>query len=424
MNTMDRFAYLIPAEAFVFKAGDRWCFDTPVGKPGIEHWLLDQELNPEQVKTILNERLYHRVMGVDILPGEREIAEVEGSKFINVWVAPTIIPQEGDFPSIERILSRLTGDDVDGMEWLCHWLAYKVQNPGIMPRVAVVFATAHGAGKGTLYRILQEMLGKDNCVNIGKEALDSKFNSHWAQKLLCLADEVVSNEHSGDSSNRLKILIDSTYITLEGKGKDQRSIKNRLAWIFASNDTITPVMLEDGDRRYTVFSNHEPLDNEYRTFINGLFEKDRETLTPQFYREIQAFYHELLSLEVEHDLVKTPYINAAKSAIVNASASTQDLFFEEMDRRGLKTILAKIAPFGDYQFMSTPKAWMSPEGWVDGDSLYRVFTAYAKCIGGRSIKQNRFNSALMNHRPQWVPHERDGITYFAVPGGADVVHTR
>lgn len=422
--SMDQFAYLIPAEAFVFKMGPRWCFETPVGKSGIEHWLLDQGLSPEEVKTVLSERLYHRVMGSDILPGEPEIAEVEGVKYINVWVPPSLMAKEGEYPNIERILGRLTGDDEAGMEWLCHWLAFKIQNPALIPRVAVVFATVPGAGKGTLYRILQEMLGKDNCANIQKDALDSNFNSHWAQKLLVLADEVIGSEHANDTSQKLKIFIDSASITLEGKGKDQRIVKNRLAWIFASNDTISPINLEEGDRRYTVFSNHEPLDNDYKEFINGLFERDRDTLTPRFRREIQAFYYELLHLDVDFDLVKSPYKNKAKEAIVNASASTQDLFFEEMAARGLGPIIKKVGNYGDYQFMASPRTWLTPEGYADLDALYRVFTAYARCIGGRAIKQNRFLAALSNHRPAWSPHEVDGHTYYEVPGGKDVVLSR
>ena len=63
---------------------------------------------------------------------------------------------------------------------------------------------------------------------------------------------------------------------------------------------------------------------------------------------------------MDFDLVKSPYKNKAKEAIVNASASTQDLFFEEMATRGLGPILKKVGNYGDYQFMSTPRTWLTP----------------------------------------------------------------
>lgn len=408
------FVYYIPAERFVYKTGGKWAFHSPVSKAGITHWLLSHKWDEEQISVVLKGYLYPKVVGTDIFAGKGELVEESGSTWINLWKAPTLEPKEGAYPNIERILDWLTGHDAGGVEWLCHWLALKVQNPEIVPKVAVVMGTQPGAGKGTLYRVIQEMLGEDNCTNIGRAALESQFNARWAQKLFCLADEVVSNDNSPDVANRLKMLIDSTYIELEGKGKDQVSVKNRLAWIFASNDKISPVVVEDGDRRYTVFTNYDDVASDYVEAVNSLYQEDRVTVTPEFYAEIQAFYHDLLNLKVDLGLVRYPFVTKAKKGLINANAPSHDLFFERFQKAGLDKIIQDVAPFCDYRFLQDRNVW-STEDTIQEQALYRLFTAYTRHIGGKAMRMNRFLTALNNNRPVWEPLKKNGDTYYHFP---------
>lgn len=408
------FAYLIPAEAFVYKVGGRWAFETPVGRSGILHWLLTRGIPAEEANMLLKGYMYHQVHGAEMFPGGPEIhTEPDGSKFINTWTAPTLVPEEGEYPSITRVLSWLTGNDDDALFWLVNWLALKVQNPAIVPKVACVFSTEPGAGKGTLFRIIEEMLGRENCANIDRGALENKFNARWARKLFVLADEVMSNENVADVSNRLKVLIDSTYIELEGKGKDQRSVKNRLAWVFASNDKISPVSVESGDRRYSVFSNQDTIPPDYKVFVNGLYAADRDGMTEEFQKEIQAFYYDLLHLEVDRKLAAKPYSNGARDMLIEAALPTHAMFCKEIDNRGVDRLIAEMVSQGEYQLTQTKKDWDRKEG-ISAQVLYQVYGHYCKKVGARNMRLNRFLVAIRNHRPLWPVTVLDNMEFFQV----------
>lgn len=397
-NLFYEFAYVIPLQGFIYKTGGAWNFDKPVKKEGIVHYLLERGMGQGDILTMLKDKAYLKVFGAEMLPNEPAMyRDRDGNAFINLWVPPTLKPAPGDYPTIEMLLRWLCGNDEAGVEWMVHWLALKVQQPDIVPKVAAVFSTKQGAGKGTLFRIIEEMLGAPNVVQISRNSLESRFNAMWAQKLFVLADEVMTNENVKDVSDRLKQLIDSKNIELEGKGRDQVSSKNRLAWLFASNDTTSPVTVERGDRRYSVFFNHDPLPDDYRQAISNCYEADRLTMTQAFLGELQGFYYDLLNLDVDRGLVSMPYVNEAREQLIEASLPSHEMFFRDVDENGIDPYLEQ-----PWQLSTRPRPeWDFGENGIATEVLYKAYAEYCKQTGQRAFKMNRFGMAAKHHRPAW-----------------------
>jgi hypothetical protein len=396
------FAYMVPSEKFVYRSAGAWNLTEIVGKEGIEHHLLEIGWEGEAIKTVLEERAYLKVYGWDLAPGQKSVfANEEGRCLLNTWRPPDLKPAPGDWPTIRRVVEWLTRGDPKGVEWLLGWMAWKIQQPDLVPKLAVVLATQPGGGKGTLAHCMRLMLGPQNTSVLKREELESRFNARWVDKLFVLADEVLSHENVKDISQLLKILIDGNEIQLEAKHRDGRAVRNRLAWMFASNDSIAPVVVEQGDRRYSVFANHEPLPAGYRASLDACFEADRVTMTPAFSAEVAAFYDYLLKLPVDREFVSRPFDNVDRRLLVEASLPTHEMFFRHVDEGGLDEILDTIAHYHDFAAQQSRAEWdFGPEG-VACQMVYRAYQEFCKRIGGKPLKMNRFGVAAQNRPGAW-----------------------
>lgn len=416
MEQLDRllgsFAFSVDAQGFVFKEHGRWKREGAVGREAAMNFLLMRGASVELATEILTERQFLKVKGFGMSPGSAEFfPDAEGNLYINTYVPPVLQPVKGDYSRIKRILDWLTLEDEAGLTWLLHWMAQKVQAPGCLPKVAVVFSTVQGGGKGTIARLLMHMLGTENCAAITRANLENRFNARWAEKLLVLADEVMTSDNMLDVSDRLKVLIDSETIELEGKGKDQRTVTNRLAWIFASNDVVAPVKLERSDRRYTVFANHEPLTAEYDSLVRAVaHEAQKEQPAAWFKAELSAFYWELLNLAVDTRLVARPYENESRRQLIQANLSGHDQFFDYIAEEGVDELLESVMMMSDWTLSRSRTDWDFGEEGLAFAVLYQCYVAYCKRVNSRALRSNKFAQAIRAYRCKdggpWEPVKR------------------
>lgn len=406
-DAVPEFVYVVPLEKFVYRSGAGWEINSPVGKEGIRHHLLNAGHDRTEIEDLLKTRAYYKVHGWDLIPNAEPIFRNQhGLVYINTWTPPDLEPLPGPYPTIERLFAHLTCGDVEGQRWLKHWIANKIQNPALVPKVAILFGTTPGAGKGTLAAIIRRMLGEKNTAVVKRGELENKFNSRWIDKLFVLADEVVSGENMRDLSEMLKVLIDGGEIELEAKHQNQRAIRNRLAWIFASNDKMTPIAIHGGDRRYTVFNNHAPLEDDYVRALNGCFSRDRSTPTPEFLAEISAFYHDCLTLEVDTALVARPHLNEDREALIEANLGSQDEFFQYVNEFGVDDLLEGLMQHHPVALNSrTRPYWDFGAEGLSAHILYRCYVEFCLRNGRRPVGSNRLGIALRNLKPAW-PHRR------------------
>jgi hypothetical protein len=395
--------FYIPSEKWMLRNPDgTWDVTNRVGRIGAEMYLASIGWPPAMAKMFLKSaELQVLVYGAEMCPGQPIICEdAEGRAVVNLWRPPTLVPKPGTFPTIDRVLNHMTAGDAAGRKWLETWLAYKIQNPDAVPKVAVIFATSQGAGKGFLARVVAEILGPANCAVVKQQELGNKFNKRWIRSLFVLGDEVISNENIRDISQLLKILVDGGELELEGKYENQTSVRSRLAWMFASNDRISPLALEDSDRRYTFFSNFDPVSPEYTTAMNACFEADRVTLTEEFKTEIAAFADYLLKLPVDAVYVTKPYKNADRADLIEANLQSHELFIREIADQGLEPLL-EAAKIRDASLVALDEAeWNFGEAGIATGVLYKVYRTFCKDSGQHPLRINKFGAALKRH--QWV----------------------
>lgn len=404
-DTVDapRYVYVVPWEKFVYRTPEGWAFTEPVGKEGITNFLLEAGWSLSQIKEDLSRCNYVRVSGYECAPGEPSVfAGPDGRLRVNSWVRPSLVPKAGPTPRLDRIIDWLVNHDPTGIKWLKHWMAWKVQQPAVVPKVAVVITTTPGAGKGTLATVMAHMLGPQNCDTVKREHLENKFNARWVQKLFVLGDEILSSENARDISASLKVYIDSTNLELEAKFQNQKSVRNRLAWMFASNDPVSSVVVEPNDRRYTVFANHDPIPEDYRQMFLSCFGPDRATPTEDFMSEMAALYHELLGIEVDIDWVSRPYDNAAREALIHVNTPAHELFFRHVEEHGINPMLdAAMQKLDLYQVARTEWDW--GEDGVRTDVLYQCYRKFCERSGHHPTKVNKFAQAMRKARPLWTP---------------------
>lgn len=403
------FCFIVPLEKFVYKRRGYWNLAEPVSKEGLRHHLLAEGWDQTDIKVLLENRGYLKCYGWDRVPNKAEVfKDIDGKLFINTWVKPSLKAEPGPYPRIQAILDWVTTSDPEAQRWLKSWLSVKVKNPEYVPKVAVVLTTEQGGGKGSLAYILRHMLGPENCSTIKRETLENRFNSSWADKLFVLADEILSDEHMKDVSNLLKQLIDGDTIELEGKFKDTRAVKNRICWVFASNSTTTPLLLEASDRRYSVFSRHDPIPEDYARLVASCFMPDNSP-EPEFEKEMSGFYHELLNMEVDRYFVSRPFHTEARQSLIDASRSSHDDYCKWVDEQGIDELVEYVVKHVDFHLSSTRSQWDFGEEGVSTQIIYRTYVEHCKRSGTRPLKIQKFGAAIRNHRPTW-PFVKKAIT--------------
>ncbi len=412
-NEAPEFAFVVPAEKYIYKAGGKWRLDQFVGKEGIKAHLVTRGWPMEEVNRTLETKSHLIVHGFDIAPGEGDlfVDPEDDNTYINTWVPPRLKPSDepGPWPSVERVMRFLVNDDEGGYQWLLNWAALKAQSPGVLPKVAVVFSTRPGAGKGTFARIFQEILGEKNCETIGRENLESRFNTAWVGKLFVMADEVSSSgESMRDIKEKMKQYIDSPRVQVEGKGKDARSVPNHAAWVVASNDRIAPVVVEPGDRRYTIFVNHKDA-SEIRKFCFSLYLDDHFTLQPFFEQEVQNFWRYLLDLKVERQLVSRPYENDNRQEMIDASLPSHEAFINHVNSEGLDSLIERFRKTGELAGLDDSEYRLA-DGSYTTAFIYQCYREFCKQTGQHPLKLNKFGvvarSTWKRHRPTTAAGKR------------------
>jgi putative DNA primase/helicase len=187
---------------------------------------------------------------------------------INLFDGIAMEPVDGDVQPVldlVRYLTSRTSDNADeadeNMHWLLCWLAYPLQHMGAKMRTAIVMHGDEGAGKNFLFDIWVAIFGKYGAM-VGQDELEDKFNDWRSCKLAVVGDEVSSRQELVHNKNRLKALITTPTVQINPKNMPRREEKNHMNVVFLSNE-ITPLALDNSDRRYFVVYTPRAKDHGY-----------------------------------------------------------------------------------------------------------------------------------------------------------------
>lgn len=152
----------------------------------------------------------------------------------NLWRGFGVPEVEGDWSLIRRHVEDVLADGDKALaDYIIRWTAWKLQNPGAVPRVALGFRGEEGIGKGFWFNGLVSIFGHHGLRVHNMSGVSGRFNAHMRHLCFLFADEVsvVDEEQEG----ALKGIITEPRLPIEGKGKDIIQAENHLAVGMASN---------------------------------------------------------------------------------------------------------------------------------------------------------------------------------------------
>ena len=188
---------------------------------------------------------------------------------VNIYRKPDVAVRAGNVSRFERYLSLLLPDARDRQILICY-LAALVQNPGVKFQWAPVLQGVEGNGKTLVASCAAYALGRKYTHQPIAKHLGGQFNSYLEGKLFIIVEEI-HMEGRRAMLDDLKPLITNLEIEIEGKGVDQRMIRNTTNWFFCTNYEDA-VLKNRNDRRYAIFfTAQQSVDDLVRDGMGGEF---------------------------------------------------------------------------------------------------------------------------------------------------------
>lgn len=162
------------------------------------------------------------------------------------------------------------------------WVASLAFHPERRTCIAVLLhGASNGTGKGTLGEILMELVGRSNTAKPmnAVQSLTGRFNATLEGKVLFIVDELYEGG-SFKLANGIKAKITESSLEIEPKGQEMRKIDN-FCNFYATSNHLTPLWLDDKDRRWEVYSveYQEETKAQHKIAVGSFrkwFENDRE----------------------------------------------------------------------------------------------------------------------------------------------------
>lgn len=218
---------------------------------------------------------------------------------------------------LEHFIYVICSKNMEVFHYLCSWIAFLLQKPGVKIGTALVLVGIQGTGKTMFTNAICQLLGVYGIENANLNNITGKHNSQILNKMLIVVNEVDSSFGlKRDSSNILKTLITEKSIDINPKHKETFTALNYANFIFVSNNFI-PIRIEPDDRRYCVLQ------------VNGKY-KENYTYFGQLFDSFAAdgFYENLLTFFLNQDIdnwnpEKTLPFTEAKKTIIDACAGSK-----------------------------------------------------------------------------------------------------
>jgi hypothetical protein len=176
------------------------------------------------------------------------------SNYYNLWL-PFDMEFINDYTYNEEAVNKfrkhiliLCGNDSIVADYFEKWIAQMIQYPAIKS-VCPTLISKEGAGKGTLMKLLEKMLGTSKVYETAEPSRDiwGDFNGIMADTFLVNLNEL-SKKETIESEGRIKKLITDDSITINNKGVSQYKIKSYHRFIITTNKE-DPIGTNKDDRR-------------------------------------------------------------------------------------------------------------------------------------------------------------------------------
>ncbi|MDQ7083886.1 MAG: DUF5906 domain-containing protein [Sulfurovum sp.] len=230
------------------------------------------------------------------------------------------------YPHINRLLDNLFVTD-DRKKYFINWLATALITRK-KNRTAILVRGRQGTGKGLVWeQIIEYAAGSDYCATIGNDDLSTNFNSAMENKLFILANEIKGMFREGNAMyEKLKMYITDDELRVEQKRLDSRKVKNYFNVFLASNNT-TPLQIQSGDRRYTVY---ETADEKIKDVAEREFDLTIEQFIKKIKEERDGFISDLFCYDYDAQIATQCQDTEEKERIYRASVTKSEIICEKI----------------------------------------------------------------------------------------------
>lgn len=182
------------------------------------------------------------------------ILTIEGLPMLNAYVPIAVPRMVGDVSPFLNHVRKMLPDGRDA-EYLLHWMASAVQNPGAKFQWWPVIQGTKGNGKTLLLECMMAAIGTRYSHLVNPEAMQKtggQFNSWIERKLFLGFEEIHNPESRRDFADMMKSTVTNRRIAAEGKGTAQDTVDNRANGMALTNYRDA-MPIDDDERRWGIF---------------------------------------------------------------------------------------------------------------------------------------------------------------------------
>lgn len=175
-----------------------------------------------------------------------------GRVYVNEYVNQDGARMSGDASPFYNHIKIMLPNDRDA-EILLSWMAALIQYPGKKFLWSPFIQGVEGNGKSLIARVLSYAIGVDHVEDVDPEDFcnsGGKFNSYIKNHRLAVLEEIKTGARN-QAEAALKRFIGSNRIQMQGKGKDQHTIRTCINWLLNSNHKDA-IHITDHTRRFAV----------------------------------------------------------------------------------------------------------------------------------------------------------------------------
>ena len=250
----------------------------------------------------------------------------------------------------------LCGHDENVYDYFIKWIAQMIQYPHIKS-IMPTFISKEGAGKGTMFKLFEKMLGSKKIFETTNPSRDvwGDFNSVMCNCFLVNLNEL-SKKDTMEAEGRIKSLITDYSLVINQKGLPQYKIKSYHRFIATTNNE-EPITSTNGDRRNLIIrsSDEKKGDVNYFSTIHNYLEDINVVKTCyEYFKSIEGMdnFHRIPLPQTKHqtnlkELSKSPielwlesftreHLDDKQQTIELFSSEVYELFTQWCDDNGIK----------------------------------------------------------------------------------------
>lgn len=205
---------------------------------------------------------------VDIYPNIKDCPD----NIFNLWTpfAMEILTDSYNHKQMELdfILNHikiLCNNDENVYSYFIKWIAQMIQYPHIKT-IMPTFISGEGAGKGTLFKLFEKMLGNEKVFETTNPSRDvwGDFNGMMCNCFLVNLNEL-SKKDTIEAEGKIKGLITDNTLAINQKGLPQYKIKSYHRFITTTNKE-EPMNSSNGDRRNLIIRSSDEKKGDFQYF--------------------------------------------------------------------------------------------------------------------------------------------------------------